>query len=485
MQSLWRATCPIEKREPLAQNRTADAVVIGAGITGILTAFLLQKTGKEVVVLERGRIAGGQTEGTTAKITAQHGLIYRRLMDRLGEGPARQYAQANQEAVAAYLRLIREEAIDCDLQRTCAYVYSQDLRLLAREAAAAKQLGLSASLVERPPLPFPAAGAVRFRDQAQFHPLKFIRALAQKLTIYENTPVQWADDQRVQTPGGTVRAKKILFTCHDPFVNFPGLYFARMHQERSYVLALENAPFPAGMWIGADRPAYSFRRYGDLLLFGGQGHRTGKNPGGGQYAALRRAARTLFPQSREVYAWSAQDGMPAGGIPYIGPYSPSRSHWYVAAGFQKWGMSTAMAAAILLSGALCSKEPAWAPVFRPGYLRPGELAAIGRDGKESAAGLARRFFAVPPASAGELAARRGGVVLWNGKKAGVYKESAAAETVVSPRCPHLGCQLAWNPEEKSWDCPCHGSRFDRQGKLLNGPAQTGLPARTRRAGPVQ
>ena len=477
MESLWRMSCPIEKREPLSQNRTADIVVIGAGITGILTAYRLQKTGKEVVVLEKGRIAGGQTGGTTAKITSQHGLIYHRLITNLGEEKAGQYAKANEAAILEYERLIQQEKIDCDFEKTDAYVYSRNLRRLAQEAGAAKKLGLSASLLQKPPLPVPAAGAVRFQNQAQFHPLKLIKGLCEKLTIYENTLVQSVEGHLVQTEHGNVRAKKIIFACHYPFVNFPGMYFARMHQERSYVLALKNADFPSGMWIGADQPSYSFRRYHDLLLFGGAGHRTGKNQAGGRYDILRKKAREFFPASQEVCAWSAQDCIPAGGIPYIGPYSFSRPDWYVATGFQKWGMSTAMVAAMLLCDMLCSKESPYAEVFRPGRFSVKEIPAVMREGKESASGLGKRFFQIPGANEKSLPAGHGGVVLSGTDKKAVYKKHDASAAVVSPRCPHLGCQLEWNPDEKSWDCPCHGSRFDHRGKLLDGPAQQNLPVR--------
>lgn len=240
MESIWFASCPIERREPLNRNLRTDVAVIGAGITGILTAYKLQKTGKEVVLLEANRIASGQTGKTTAKITSQHGLLYHRLIQDGGEEKARQYAQANENAIAAYRSLVREEQIDCDFEITDAYVYSQNAESLKKEALAAKKLGIAASFVQPARFPIDTAGAVRFQNQAQFHPIKLIAALSSKLTIYENTLVRSVDGNQIETNRGMVRAGKIIFACHYPFVNFPGMYFARM-LKNAPTSALENA----------------------------------------------------------------------------------------------------------------------------------------------------------------------------------------------------------------------------------------------------
>lgn len=474
MESIWFASCPIERREPLNRNPRTDVAVIGAGITGILTAYKLQKTGKEVVLLEANRIASGQTGKTTAKITSQHGLLYHRLIQDDGEEKARQYAQANENAIAAYRSLVREEQIDCDFETTDAYVYSQNAESLKKEALASKKLGIAASFVQPARFPIDTAGAVRFQNQAQFHPIKLIAALSSKLTIYENTLVRSVDGNQIETNRGMVRAGKIIFACHYPFVNFPGMYFARMHQERSYVLALENADAPDGMWIGAEKPAYSMRRWQNILLFGGESHRTGKNRQDGRYRALSEKAQILFPGSHVVGAWSAQDCTTPDHIPYIGSYSPYRPDWLVATGFQKWGMSTAMIAAEILCDQLCSKENPYADLFRPGRFSAQNISGIASEGAQTVRGLGKRFFQIPQETAKTIPEGHGGIVLEHGEKNGVQKDENGKTTFVSPRCPHMGCQLEWNPDEQSWDCPCHGSRFDRQGNLLEGPAQTGI-----------
>ena len=474
MESIWRQTCGIRSRPGLDQNIETDAAVIGGGMAGILIADALKTAGRQVVVLEADRIAGGQTQNTTAKITAQHGMIYGKLIRSFGEQRAKQYAQANQEAVSAYRALIGTRRIDCDFEARDAFLYGDDLPALSAEAEAAARLGLPADLTGGAGLPFPCAGAVRFRDQAQFHPLKFLRALADGLTVYEHTPVKVVGGNILKAGGHTVRANHVVFACHYPFVNFPGLYFARMYQERSYVLALENAPLADGMFLGADGGGYSLRWWNGLLLFGGESRRAGENSDGGRYDALRRKAVELFPGCRETARWSAQDCIPADGVPYIGLYASSRPNWYVATGFQKWGMTSSMVSAQIITDLICGRRNPYAAVFSParfgGTAAGGVLSEVGHSVK----GLSRLFLQVPAAAAEKLLPGHGGIVFLNGKKVGVYREPGGDIHMVDPRCPHLGCQVEWDPDELSWDCPCHGSRFDYTGKLISGPAQTDL-----------
>lgn len=475
MESIWSQTCKIEPRESLPGDMKTDLAVIGAGLAGILTAAVLQEAGCGVAVLEAGRIASGQTRNTTAKITCQHGLIYHRLIRSCGKDMARLYADANQTAVAEYRRLIRSRGIDCDFEEEDSFAYGGDIPLLRREERAASALGLPASFVSQPALPFPAAGAVRFQNQARFHPLKFIKALAEPLTVYENTPVRRVEGHVIVTDRGRVQARYIVFACHYPFVNFPGLYFARMHQERSYVLALENAAPARGMWIGTKPGACSLRDWQGLLLLGGDSHRCGENSQGGRYEQLRRLAAERFPGSRVAACWSAQDCVTADRLPYIGTYAPGRPRWYVATGFQKWGMTSSMVAALLLRDLIGGKENPWAALFSPSRFSKKTLTGVVEESGHAIKGLARHYFHLPALCSDQLAPGHGGVVRRNGKKAGVYKDERGTELSVATVCPHLGCQLEWNPDELSWDCPCHGSRFDRRGKLISGPAQKDLP----------
>lgn len=471
MESIWSQSCTIPQRQPLTGDLEVEAAVIGGGMAGILTAFLLQEAGYQVAVVEAGRIASGQSRNTTAKITAQHGMVYQKLIRTLGAEEARQYARANQEAVQAYKALIREKQIPCDLEERCAYVYGGDAQALQEEAQAAASLGLPAEYAHHVPIPVPAAGAVRFTGQAQFHPLKFLRHLSQDLAVYEHTPVQQVEEDRLITPRGCIKARHIVFACHFPFLNVPGLYFARLHQERSYVLALEGAPQVEGMYISGEAGGWSFRNWGDLLLLGGENHRTGESGKGGRYERLRQKAAEWFPGSREVACWSAQDCITPDGVPYIGRYAASRPNWYVATGFQKWGMTTSMVSATILRDMITGKDNPYARVFAPDRLETAAIPGMAADGGKAVKGLAKRFFQMPTQAAEEIPPGEGGIVLWEGEKVGVYKDEDGSVHKVDIRCPHLGCQLEWNPDEQSWDCPCHGSRFDRYGRLISGPAQ--------------
>ena len=436
MKSIWSETCDIPQREPLRGDTETEIAVIGAGMAGILIASALQREGRQVAVFEAKRIASGQTRNTTAKITAQHGLFAERLIKTLGEERAKKYAEANLAAIEAYRKLIAEE--------------------------------------NNPDVPGGAKAAVRADGQAQFHPLKFLKAISEPLTIYENTPVISVDGGELQTARGRVRAEKVAFACHYPFINFPGMYFARMHQERSYVLALENASIPGGMWIGAGDGGYSFRKYGDLVLFGGEGHRTGENSGGGKYDVMRKRASEFFPNSRVRTYWSAQDCVTADGVPYIGLYSDITPNWYVATGFQKWGMTTSMASAMILRDMICERENPYADAFDPGRFDLKTVAGTVSESAQAVKGLTRTLLKIPKEKADELPRGHGGVVFLNGEKVGAYKDESGEVHAVSVKCPHLGCQLEWNPDEKTWDCPCHGSRFDAYGELISGPAQENL-----------
>lgn len=477
MQSIWSRTVDVPPRKPLMGDMEAEAVVIGGGMAGILIAYFLRQRGIEAVVLEAGTVGSGQTKNTTAKITSQHGLIYHKLLETLGEETARAYAEANQRAVWEYKRIIRERGVDCCFEQKPAFLYSlEETEPLIQEAEAASRLGIDAMFTTDTELPFPVKGAVRFEGQAQFHPLQFLYALAPEIPVYEHTRVQTVEGNRIRTKGGNVTAKHIVFATHYPFLNLPGYYFMRMHQERSYVLALQNAARLEGMYLGVDKTSgWSLRNAGELLLFGGANHRTGENRSGGRYRLLREKARELWPDSKEIACWSAQDCMTLDSVPYIGTFSESTPHWYVATGFQKWGMTSSMVSAMLLSDLITGRENPWQKAFSPQRFTPGASAkSLLEDSLHAVRDLSRRVFAPARADIEALPPGHGGVVERDGEKVGVYRDETGQVYVVSIRCPHLGCQLEWNPDEKSWDCPCHGSRFDYKGNLIDNPAQEDL-----------
>lgn len=450
MESLWRQqTEKIESNHYFLQGSIReshwDVVVIGAGMAGILIAYYLQKQGKRVLIVEAKTIASGQTERTTAKITSQHGLKYAELIRTVGEEKAKLYAMANQQAISQYARLIKDEKIDCQFEWVDSYLYSISQKyILMEEAKVAKHFGIQAEFVEKTELPFAVKGAVRFENQAQFFPLKFIKSLSEELNVLEHTLVTEIKDCWVVTDKGILTADDIVVTTHYPIKDVPGFYFLRQHQERSYVLALANTEPIKNMYYGIDENGLSFRQAGEYLLLGGSSHRTGHIYGKkgntrtrsvSAYGHLREAAKNYFPKAKEVACWSAQDCMPHDGIPFIGKYSVFTPHLYVATGFQKWGMSTSMIAAKVICDEICGEKNPYESLFTPQRLlvRAGSKELL-KDIGISAGNLTKGLF---------------------GKR----------------RCSHMGCALIWNPETKSWDCPCHGSRFDEDGKVLDNPAK--------------
>lgn len=426
MISLWSDTAELPHFGTLQKELKADVLIIGGGMAGTLCAYMLSQAGVPYVLVEADRLCQGITKNTTAKITSQHGLIYGKLIDRFGTDMARMYLQANQTALSKYRELCG--GIDCDFESKDAFIYCLNSEeKIEKELKALDAIGFQAEQTKDLPLPFPVAGAIRFGNQAQFHPLKFISQIARGLNIYENTPVRTLDGTTAVTPHGKITAKKILVTTHFPFLNTHGLYFLKLYQHRSYVLALENAPDVHGMYLDDDHKGLSFRNHGQLLLVGGGSHRTGKN--GGNFQELSDFARRHYPQAREKYRWATQDCMTLDDVAYIGHYAKTTPDLYVATGFNKWGMTTSMVAATILTDMVMGKHSPYAPVFSPSrsILRP-QLAA---NAFEAITGLL---------------------------------------TPVTKRCPHMGCALKWNPQERSWDCSCHGSRFTKDGQLIDNPA---------------
>lgn len=342
MQSIWEKNAQLPTFEPLRREIRADALVIGGGLTGLLCAHELTQAGLRCVVAEAGHICGGVTKNTTAKLTVQHGLVFHKLLRRFGTERARAYLDANWAALNRIRALCQD--IPCDFEEKPNYVYSlDDPRELERELAALDKLGRPAALAKDLPLPFPVAGAVRFDRQAQFHPLKFAATIAEKLPIFEHTRVLEVEPGRAVTEHGTIKAEHIVVATHFPFLNKFGAYWLKLYQSRSYVLALEGAPKLGGMYVDASGKGLSFRNYDNMLLLGGGGHRTGK-PGTG-WTGLEDFARRHYPGAHPSARWSAQDCMSLDGAPYIGLYSPRLPGIYAVTGFNKWGMTSSMAAA--------------------------------------------------------------------------------------------------------------------------------------------
>lgn len=484
MESIWTKSVNREKlinneniHSHLTKDLKTEVAVIGAGMAGILTAFKLSQAGKKVIVIEADKIASGQTKNTTAKITVSHNIIYDSLILEHGIDKARQYAIANQRAIKQYEDIIRDNDIQCDFKTLSSYLYSIKQRdILELEAIAAKKLGLNAEFTRECELPFEISGAVRYDGQAQFNPLKFIYALADKLTIYEDTMALDVEENVIRTKDADITADSIVFATHFPFINSTGYYFMRMHQQRSYVLALENAAVYENMYLGIDPDFnYSFRNYKDYLIFGGSGHRTGENKNGGQYDGLKLKAEELYKNCKPVAWWSAQDCVALDNIPYIGRYSETSQNWFVTTGFRKWGMTSSMVSANIITDMILEKDEPYHEIFSPQRFNIlFSLNKVISEGAKSTKNLLKEKFSFPKTEIDKLPAGHGGIVEYNGEKIGVYKNDEGEAFLVTVKCPHLGCQLEWNPDELSWDCPCHGSRFDYKGRLLTNPAMEGI-----------
>lgn len=475
MESIWVQDIDIPKRASLQCDINTDVVIIGGGLAGVLTAYHLKQNGVKCIVLEANRIGSGQTKNTTAKVTIQHELKYDELIINFGEEKALQYVKANQRAIEEFFRIAQVEGIDCMLERKPAYLYSRkDTSSLERELLAAMKLGIDAEITNKTTLPFVVRGALKFNNQAQFHPLKFLKGVSENLDIYEDTKVLSIEDDKVITNKGTVTAERVVVATHYPFINVPGYYFMRMHQERSYVVALENAVMLDGVYYGIEEGEPSLRNSGEYLLVGGGAHRTGENSAGGKYRNLRSTAQKLFPSGKEIASWSAQDCMTLDGVPYIGQYSSATPNLYVATGFGKWGMTTSMVSAIIISDLLLGRPHPY-EIFSPQRFKPSVSAKSLMDETAHAVkGLSSGIFNVPDVKLNDIPIGHGGLVEHDGQKIGVYKNESGEVFTVSTRCTHLGCQLEWNPDELSWDCPCHGSRFDYRGDLIDNPAMKSL-----------
>lgn len=412
--------------EQLKKDIKTDVLIIGGGAAGLLTAYFLDKAGVDYILVEKSKICSGVTKNTTAKITFQHGLIYNKLVNSMGCEKAAMYLESNREALEKYAETCN--GIDCDFERKDNFVYSVNSReKLENEMDALLKIKFKADFCEKIPLPEETVGAICFPNQAQFNPMKFFSQISQNLKIYENTFVREMIGNTAVTDYGKIYADKVIVTTHFPFINKHGSYFLKLYQHRSYVIALENAQEVDGMFVDEDKKGLSFRNYGDLLLLGGGSHRTGKK--GGDWAELRGFAKSNYPDSSEKYFWATQDCMSLDSVPYIGQYSKSTTDLYVAAGFNKWGMTGAMVSAMLLNDMINGKKNEYSELYNPSrsVLHPQLLV----NGIESAVNL--------------LSFSR-------------------------KRCPHLGCALKWNKAEHSWDCPCHGSRFSESGRLLDNPA---------------
>lgn len=433
MKSIWKNTGEHKNYPSINQNMKTDTLIIGGGMAGLLCGYLLHQQGERYLVAEKGRIASGVTGNTTAKITAHHGLIYSKMMKKEGAEVAGKYLDINQKAISQYEKIARE--IPCDFQRKDNFVYTQtDSSKILEEAEALEKLGVKAEYMPVNNLPIKTEAAVKVPNQAQFNPIEFVQGISENMNILEHSFVRSIDKEgsgyvaTLENEDGQLHkiiAGKIIMATHFPYLDKHGFYFLKMYQHRSYAVAIDNRKDIGGMYIGDKEESLSFRNCKNYLLIAGCGGRTGTTCGG--LEQLKNFVKENYPQNEIVAHWATQDCITLDGIPYIGQYSKSLENFYVATGFNKWGMTSSMVAAMILTGQADSET---AEIFKP-----------------------NRSILKPQ-------------LLVNG-----FEATKNMLTPTKPRCSHLKCALKWNKAEHSWDCPCHGSRFDEEGRVLENPAQ--------------
>ncbi len=426
-QSVWTDEVKLPGVKTQEGDIKTDVLIIGGGMAGLLCAYELKNRGVDYVLIEKDTIAQGITKNTTAKITSQHCVIYSHIADMYGKENARKYLDANEQAIKEYQSIAQN--IHCDFEIRDAYTYSlTDRRQIENEVRLLNEIGYDAEFVTKTELPFDVKGAVKFSHQAQFNPLKFILGICKDLNIYEHTFAKKIENGVVITNKGKIQAEKIIVCTHFPMFNKHGSYFIKLYQHRSYVCAVENLPVTDAMYVDEDTKGMSFRSYKNMLLIGGGGHRTGKQ--GKSFSEIENFVTEHYPLAKIKYSWATQDCISLDKIPYIGLYSKNTPDLYVATGFNKWGMSTAMVSAKILSDMVLGTKNEYSELFSP-----------------------QRKILHPQ-------------LFVNGVEAAV--------NLITPtvrRCPHLGCALKWNKAEHTWDCPCHGSRFTHDGKLIDNPAK--------------
>ena len=492
-ESYWMATSPETGFPPLDGDGRVDVTVIGGGIAGITTAFLLKKAGLTVALIDAYRIVTGATGHTTAKVTVLHRLIYADLIDRLGSVKARQYAAANRAGVETVASLVLEYDIPCSFERKPAYTYAESeesREKVMAEVDAARRLGLHAAFTEDVPLPGESHGAVVLEGQAQFHPRNYLLLLAGHLPgegsyVFEMTRAvgieERADGVAVKTDRGTLHSSHAVLATHYPIYDRPGAYYARMQPSRSYALGVRiDEPFPDGIFINASDPVHSWRSQpagdGELVIVTGAAHGTGQvTDTRAHYRDLEAYARSIYPVTSVDYHWSAQDYITVDRVPYIGRLAEGHDRVFVATGFGKWGMAAGTAAGTILTDLIRGRTNPWAEVFDPLRFREQpefpdrvqkRLEAAGGAIEVGAAGFDREVAAIPP---GE-----GKVVEAGGQNVAVFRDDRGGIRTLDPTCMHMGCTVVWNNAERSWDCPCHGSRYAADGRVIESPTVRGL-----------
>lgn len=493
--SYWLDTAPRRRYPPLLGEQSVDVAIVGGGVAGLTTAWLLKRAGRKVGVIEAGRILERVTGRTTAKISALHGLIYAPLVSHFGEDRARLYAQANQQAIERIAEAVAELGAECSFERKAAYVFSSSgeaLRAVEAEVDAALKLGLPASFVRDAPLPIPFQGAVRFDGQAQFHPVRYLAAMAEAVHgdgswVWEQSralDVAEGEPCRVLVEKGVARATDVVLATNLPILDRGG-FFAKAFPKMHVVLAarLQSAEGFEGMFLGADDPACSLRLHDDetgpVLIADGRAFKTAhERDVPALYRELQAVVRRYFRVASIGWRWANQDYRTMDGVPYVGLQSAASRHVHVATGFNHWGMTNSMVAAQILRDSVLGRPNPWAELYHATRVKPAVSApTFVRENLDVARHWVGDRMGTDERRPAALAPGDGAVLKIDGERLAVARGDDGRLRALSPICTHMACTVAWNGLERTWDCPCHGSRFSIDGEVLNGPALKPLQAK--------
>lgn len=460
------------------------------GLFGLTTAYYLCKKGLNVKVLDKSEIGIKASGHTTAKITSQHGLIYKYLIHDFGIDIAKNYLNANEEAIKNIKHIIEEEKIECDFVLQSDFVYGtspEEIEKIKDETECVKSMGFDAQFIEHLPVPFKNNGAIMFPNQAMFHPRKYMLSLCKSIQknkgqIFTNTTVydvkNVKNEYEIYTKSNTVKSKYVVLASHYPIINFPGFYFTKMYQETSYIIGVDtHSTAFDGMYISSAPPTYSYRwiKYEDkqLLLIGGAGHKTGEEniTPSSTYEILEQKAKELYPSSEIIYRWNTRDCITLDKVPYIGEFSSMMPNMYVGTGFNKWGMTSSNVAANIIADKILGIKNKYEEAFTSTRLKPVKNRWEMKDMlKQVTNSLIIERLKIPDETLNSIKKDTGKIVEIEGLKVGIYIDLSGKIFTIKPTCSHLGCTLSWNNVDKTWDCPCHGSRFDYTGKNIYDPA---------------
>ena len=492
-ESYWRTDIEFPEFPSLEEDLHVDVVIVGGGITGLTSAYLLVNEGLKVAVLEAGILMNGTTGHTTAKITAQHDLIYDEFIHNIGRSNARLYYEANSEALTFIKETINLHKIDCDFSTQDAYIYATTekyAKKIEKEAVAYEKIGIDGGLVDTIPFDIDIQNALVMKDQAQFHPTKYLVHLIGLITekgglIFENTTavnIETGEQPTVLTrEGPRVTANQVLVCSHFPFYEGLGLYSTRMHADRSYALAVKTKKkFPGGIYISADEPNRSLRavqiKGEEMVLIVGENHKTGQGIETMEhYKALEAFGEEVFGLEEIVYRWSAQDLITLDKLPYIGEITPGQPNILIATGYRKWGMSNGTAAALLFRDMIVGTENTFQKLYTPSrfYAHPS-LKNFLVENANVVGQLIKGKLDSPKTSPESLIKGEGAVITMDGHRKGAYRDDEGQLHIVDTTCTHIGCEVEWNNGDRTWDCPCHGSRFSHTGEVIEGPAEKPL-----------